>query len=643
MSNYTDFDWTTTRERNLKKTKKDTRREMDIDIDGLPQESNGGYDMVGKQSPSDKMITSPTASRRNKMIPKWLDKTISAFAGKKIGEEKVVTSAFNLNLVDEYLDKNRIHLDEVSYCKLAEKVQASGANDFIKIAKLVKEVSDEAIREAMSTKKEEKIAGKYDYKFNTVIGKAQKSQVKLADEGDITIADMINDVAAKMKTEITSDEIHDVTDKVKNEIGKKRHASNADIKDIVYKQVQIIANKNVAKKLAHNGIRTTVDQINLESAREAALHSTVFEKKTANDSNVSILKSAMSKVKEAAERMQFPQSNVSVTTQEKMPEGYEKENIEKGKTQVTPATTQASRLFQKIIDTFNNIKEIEAAVQKEMENVKKEKGLPKETAKLEEAVVALATIAGTASNNVIQIKDKEKAIYDYAILVTKERTKEEPTQQEIEAEVKKKIPFFNFEEYQEMQKTISNSIKAIKATRDWKYIEKTNPELKLVTKGEMNKLAAFEELTEEINALTGILEQFNSMMESDIEQFEAEVMPEEGTAEEGMEEALPLAASVKPVALEKKAEIGNDVLLRTAGYPDRYPYVDKCRNCAFFYSGIGTIYEKCVDCIHFYSEEELKEMTKEDASGLGDYFYDKSNRYNVGIPSFQQKHSSLKV
>jgi hypothetical protein len=159
MPAFTDFDWTTTRERNLKKTKKDTRREFDIDIDGLPQESNGGYDMVGKQGPSDKMIISPTAnnSRRMSMIPKWLEKAVGVFAGNTFGKEKIVTASASANakVVDSFLDQHRVKLNSVVYSRLIAKAEAVEDIDFNKISNLVNEVKSEIIKEAMTKSKDD--------------------------------------------------------------------------------------------------------------------------------------------------------------------------------------------------------------------------------------------------------------------------------------------------------------------------------------------------------------------------------------------------------------------------------------------------------------------------------------------------------
>ncbi len=722
MAQHTDFDWTTTRERNLKKTKKDTRREFDLDVDAPPQETNKGYDMVGKQSPSDKCIISPTAGR-TPMMPKWLDKTINLFAGKKLGEEKIVDATANMKIVDSYLDKHRIRLDEAMYCNLQKKVEASG--DTKSIGKFVQEVYNEALTQAMSPVKQEKTTGAYDYKFSTVVGKAPKSQVRLGNAKPNTLADLISDVAAKMKTEITSDEIQDVTKQVQQEVGKRRHASNADISDIVHKAVEVIANKKIAAKLAHNGIRTTVDQINLESANKAAIVSTLSQKKEVVAKDLTLLQSAIAKVKQAAEKIHFPQSEISVQKQEKMPEGYEKEKMDTGKESSTPATPEAARAFQRIIDLFAEVAEIENATQQKIEEVKKESGLQKTVKKLEEAVVTLAAIAGTANNNAVQIKSKMEAVFNYAIMVTHERKQIQPTPEELEAEMKTKMPFFDLKQYEEMTKKLEETMKALKASKGYQLIEKKQPELKVVTKGSLVVEAKDEygDLVKQINTLTKELEQFNKVMEDDIAEFETVEVPEEV---EAPAEALPVAASAEP-DLEKKANaettitesvpegydanvekeaswkstkppkkwwnekasevkkgnpdyseeqvnatvgkiwsdmsekdkaakrhsegkeygkpkamIGNDFRLRVAGYPDKYPYVDKCRNCAYFYSGLGTVYDKCVDCVHFYCEDELKELKKEDAAGLGDYFYDKSNRFNVGTPAFQQKHSSLK-
>jgi len=825
MAKHTDYDWLTTRERNLKKTKKDTRREMDIDIDGLPQESNGGYDMVGKQSPSDKNIISPVAHRTNRSttmnMPKWIEKAANIFVGKKIGEEKIVTASEknpNLSAVDAYLDKNRIHLNEFMYTSLLKKAEAVTVNlasDFNTIGKMVKEVYDEALHQAQTPQPVEKTAGKYDYTFTANIAKAQKSQVKQTASGYTTLAECISDIAAKMKTEVTSDEIQDVTKQVQNEISKRRHASNDDITSLVVKAVEVIAAKKTGVKLAHNGIRTTVDQIKLEAAQKVAIASTLEQNKVTKVKAEALSEAAKKSVKEAAERMTFPKNKVTVQKQVNLPEGYQKKEMDEGKEISTPATKQAEKLFQKIVDQFSVIAEIEEKVKIKIEEIKKEEGLQKEVEKMEAAVTDLATLAGTAHNNAIQIQSKATAAYNYAVLVTHEKQKEEPTEEEIVAEMKKKIPFFDLQQYNEMSKALSESIKSIKAAKGFKLVEKSMPELKIVTKGSLNVTAEeYVDLVSAIETLSAQVSEFNSVMEKDLAEFESVDLGEEVAEEQ-------IAASAKP-KLEKKAEaddtyyvevslqpssggfgewarhanshgpytenevygdifdilnmakenidreiyqlgeadvpkeiddirgkihneptfvfgyldennepkyfgvdeigkneikgmekesswkstkpprqwfnekaneiskgnpdytdeqvnatvgkiwsdmsekdkaakrhsegkeygtpkkaslnkLGNDFMLRKAGFPDRYPYIDKCRNCAFFYSGLGTVYDKCVDCIHFYSEPELKDMAKEDISGLGDYFYDKSNKFNVGTPVFNTKHASLKV
>jgi hypothetical protein len=844
MPAFTDFDWTTTRERNLKKTKKDTRREFDIDIDGLPQESNGGYDMVGKQGPSDKMIISPTAnnSRRMSMIPKWLEKAVGVFAGNTFGKEKIVTASASANakVVDSFLDQHRVKLNSVVYSRLIAKAEAVEDIDFNKISNLVNEVKSEIIKEAMTKSKDDKRPGVYDYKFTTVIGKHQNSQVKTASSKDYTLAELISNVAAKMKTEITSDQVQDITKQVQQEIGKKRHASNEDINKLVYNSVEIIKYKKIGGDLKHDGIRTTVEQINLENKREARIQESLMGKASAYKASTDMLNIAKVHVKEAAERMSFPEQQISVQKQERMPEGYTKKDFDEGKEKSTPATSEAAGLFQKIIDVFSVIKRIEAEVDTMVEDIKKAKGLTREIKKLEEATVKLATLAGIADNNIIQLKDKAEAAYNYAVLVTHEKIREQPTTEEIEAEMKKKLPFFDFNQYEDVRKKLEETIAALKATKIQKLVPKKSPELKIITNSLSIATESLSGLINAIEAINKVLEQFNVLAENTL--AEAEEIP----AEEATPEALPVAASVNPnfvkkagkepgkfegepdyveyfyeiildgslmgeefdfgegevytliiltkedkqkfpeiadiygicltnstsgfvghikydtkeeydselanleeqiekfnaetegdeddsqafgnpksgskrqtnnevavgdtikidmntvkqysthpnhlslvrkvlkngegtvyvsainaengtidvrawkmdligdVTIPKEAVVevvktasalhikhnaSNEALLRTAGFPDRYPYVDKCRNCTFFWSGLGTVYDKCVDCIHFYSEPELKDMAKEDVSGLGDYFNDKGNRYNVGTPTFQQKHS----
>ena len=74
------------------------------------------------------------------------------------------------------------------------------------------------------------------------------------------------------------------------------------------------------------------------------------------------------------------------------------------------------------------------------------------------------------------------------------------------------------------------------------------------------------------------------------------------------------------------------------GYPND---TDKCRDCVYFNSAIGTDYYKCASCVHAYSKAELDAMDKEDNEEIVDMFEDKGAK-PTNVQDYSKKHASLK-
>jgi len=117
---------------------------------------------------------------------------------------------------------------------------------------------------------------------------------------------------------------------------------------------------------------------------------------------------------------------------------------------------------------------------------------------------------------------------------------------------------------------------------------------------------------------------------------------DEGSSGDSYEESELKLIGTNPPA----SQASRSGKIRTAekGRPNN---VDKCRDCAYFESGIGTVYHKCPECVNAYSNEELDGMDKADVEILRDYFTDRGvTTVNVpatdALPAYQKKHASLK-
>ncbi|MFW9872496.1 MAG: hypothetical protein ACFFG0_05280 [Candidatus Thorarchaeota archaeon] len=196
-------------------------------------------------------------------------------------------------------------------------------------------------------------------------------------------------------------------------------------------------------------------------------------------------------------------------------------------------------------------------------------------------------------------------------------------------------------------------------------------------------LSELDNLLDDIIALCELMEEETSEFEYDIEEELQEVDEEEEyEPEEEIEyeeeyelEELPIAAKIgddfihiaskkeylidkissKEITLRnilgenKKVDVetfkkeyanGNgQTKIAVNGRPND---IDKCRDCAFYNSGIGTGYYKCAECIHAYSEQEINEM-KDDVNELSDYFTDRGISKSVpdNASNFSKKHASL--
>jgi len=79
------------------------------------------------------------------------------------------------------------------------------------------------------------------------------------------------------------------------------------------------------------------------------------------------------------------------------------------------------------------------------------------------------------------------------------------------------------------------------------------------------------------------------------------------------------------------------------GYPND---INKCRSCVWFNTDVTLdgntgFFGKCSGCIHAYTEEEIKNMPKEDREELQDYFESREGSTNpVNIPNYETKKAN---
>jgi|GEM_PF-2423238 len=189
-------------------------------------------------------------------------------------------------------------------------------------------------------------------------------------------------------------------------------------------------------------------------------------------------------------------------------------------------------------------------------------------------------------------------------------------------------------------------------------------------------LASFHK---EAGVLDWIIEQFNNIVNlfagSDEELNELDVALSEGIEDEGMafasnnivgedviskkdkSEGIITGSNNSVVRIKKEDE--SIVTITASRFDKEYSFgngttkiakngrpndVNKCRDCAYFESGVGGAYYKCATCVHAFSEKEMKAMSKEDKKELSDYFTDRGGGKTVfkGTDSYDKKHASLK-
>lgn len=314
------------------------------------------------------------------------------------------------------------------------------------------------------------------------------------------------------------------------------------------------------------------------------------------------------------------------------PKGY-------GKQQGKEPAGEGKKLVDRFVDAIDEIREKMKPVQNEIANLKDtlKKFTSEELAPLEKQEGELLQKLGKVVDRMDEADDVLIDHRDKQILLQSKYDVEKKGsfQDFIISKMEEEGMLEKVESWKEEFNKIEEKIKGI----SYKTVQRFTKKSGLFVKAEENIESIFEEINEVLDNTLDVsdiiideISDFEFELDSSIEDYhegeeEEEIIDdiEEGINDVREEIELPKAANLKKSAVRGKP---NDI--------------DKCRDCTYYNSGIGTTYYKCSTCIHAYSEEELDNMGK-DINELGDYFNDRGvTEVSDSASNYSKKHASLK-
>ena len=306
---------------------------------------------------------------------------------------------------------------------------------------------------------------------------------------------------------------------------------------------------------------------------------------------------------------------------------------------------EGKKRVDKAVDAVDEIREKMEPVKSEIEELQKTLAqyrseelapLEKEEAQILQKLGRTIDRMDEADNVLIEHRDKMIA------LITKYNVEKKPSigdflQEKIEKEgLEDKLALWlkQWDDLEEPIKGIKN--KFIKRfTKKSGLFVKAEEDLKQLM-DELNDI--LDEVTDTSDMMIDTVSDFSFELDQSMEDTDEGEVEEEGEELEGDQEGIESLEEYE----DEEIELPKAASLKKSAVRGKPNDTDKCRDCTYFNSGIGTTYYKCATCIHAYSEEELDAMG-DDINELSDYFNDRGvTEVSDSASNYSKKHASLK-